>query len=273
MSSERPLDELRAKRDKALRVGFFNLARDFTDRLEQQAGQSENADENAAAALSADADPRLHRTLDDAEEIKERHEKAARNGFPSVADRYSERYEQVTGEALETEDEETNEQADEGDEAALSEEEQTRAALAAPDDGTLAKTEAALGASDVVEAAERGQSPPQYVYDAYGVDPRDYSDEYELRSEIRDATPKRLKQEADEVSDAEAALSVADRNRIADKDVTPEELIRREFDLEPAEFDSADELREAVREAGGFSKENDAAPSRLSAFSDPNDWV
>ena len=258
-SDSKTLSELRQLRDSSLKVGFISSAKQYNAEIEERTGESENVDSNAAAALSADADPRLHAPLEDPDEVRERFEKAERHDFAALAEAYSERHEELTGEALADPEPEPSE-------AAL--EEQTRAALAEPDGELLDRTEAALGADDVVEAAERGQSPPQYVFDAYGRDPRDFDDEYELRAALRDAEPKRLPQQEEEISTARAALSVADRADLDTGGQTPAGLIRSRYGLEPNDYEDAEELRAAIVAQGGYKSDVSNTPeSRFSALS------
>lgn len=252
------LSGLRNYRDEQLAKGQFGPAETTQQAIDKKLEERGETDETAA--LEAGRDERLHPPIDDVEELETRRSRAEYCGFAALAEDYAERIDELTPD----EDEEPSE-------AAL--EEQKRAALAEPNEDVLEQTEAALGASDVVEAAERGQPPTQYVYDAYGHDPRDFDDEYELRAALRDAEPKRLPKQEEEISTAEAALSVGDRNRIAARDTTAAELIEREYGLDPDDYDDVEELRAAIHAEGGFSKEDDAAPSRKSAFSDPNDWV
>lgn len=49
------------------------------------------------------------------------------------------------------------------------------------------------------------------------------------------------------------------------------ELIEREYGLDPEGYDDVEELRAAIVAKGGYEDDNPDAPSRLSAFSDPDD--
>lgn len=243
------LENLRKYRDKQLVEGRFSGAQTTQRKIEERIGQPDQT-----AALSEGRDRRLHAEIDDLDELKQRRDDAEMFGFERLASKYDERIA-----ALEEKQK---------DEAALSEQEETRTALAAPDDETLAKTEAALGASDVVASAERGQSPPQYVFDAYGIDPRDYDDEYELRSELRDATAKRLKSEDEEVSKERAALGINDRADLDGGGQTAAGLIRDRYGLDPSDYDDAEELRDAITEQGGYkSGVTDTSKTNFSALS------
>lgn len=109
-----------------------------------------------------------------------------------------------------------------------------------------------FAADDVVEAAERGQAPTQYVYDAYGLDPRDFEDEYELRDALRDAELRRLPEQQEEITTAHAALSIADRAELDTGGRTPAGLIRERYGLELDNYDDAEELRDAIVAQGGY---------------------
>lgn len=108
------------------------------------------------------------------------------------------------------------------------------------------RREVGFAADDVVEAAERGQAPTQYVYDAYGLDPRDFEDEYELRDALRDAELRRLPEQQEEITTAHAALSIADRAKLDTGGQTPAGLIRERYGLERDNYDDAEELRDAI---------------------------
>ena len=243
-----PLDQLRKYRDKQLVEGRFAGAKTTQRKIEERIGQPDQT-----AALEGGRDRRLHAEIDDLDELRERRDDAEMFGFDQLAEEYGDRIAALEGE--------------QEDEAALSEQEQTRAALAAPDEETLETTEAALGASDVVEAAERGQSPPQYVWDAYEIDPRDYG-EYDLRAALRDATPKRLQKQDEGVSTARAALSLNERAELDHSDTTAAELIRERHDIEPDDYDDPEELRAALVAKSGYeSGVTDTSESNFSALS------
>lgn len=244
---------LRAYRDELIEKGNFPAAETVQQRLDDETGVV-----GETAALESGRDERIHEPIDDLDELRQRKEEAAYYGFPKLAEDYDKRIEKLTPD----EDEEPSA-------AAL--EQQKRAALAEPDDDLDERTRAALTARDAVNVTERGQPAPQYVFDHYDVDPREYDDEYALRSKLASIDPKRPEPEEETVSDAEAALSIGDRGRLAHSDKSRRQFIREQYGVEPDDYDDVEDLREAIREAGGYEDDNPDAPSRSSAWSDPNE--
>lgn len=242
------VDSLRRYRDEQLQKGQFGPAETTQQVIDQKLDEPD-----ATAALSAGRDERLHAPIDDLDELEKRQSRAEYCGFDRLASDYADRIAELQPD-------------EEPSEAAL--EEQTRAALAEPDAETREHAAAALGADDAVKSTERDQEPAQYLFDRYGIDPREYDNEYDLRRAVRNADPQRLDDGDDGVSKERAALGISDRADLDQGGQTAAGLIRDRYGLDPEDYESAEALRDAIVAQGGYkSGATDTSDTTFSALS------
>lgn len=157
------LEELREKRDASLRFGWFAGADTIDSEIKERTG---NDEKTSAALIKGDDEQIFDDSIEDPDELEQRYEKAKHWDYDGIAEAYGKKL-AAMGEFDRIDVDLAGLNVEGMDEATL--EEQERAALAEPSERVREMTHAALSADDAVQTTDRGQTAPQYVYDAYGL--------------------------------------------------------------------------------------------------------